>query len=282
MTEQAPGSLLSVLDVEPQGHDVFIGEAAGGMQHLYGGHLLGQSVTAVSRTVPDRPIHSLHGYFLVAGDGREPVRYEVTRTRDGGTFSSRRVAGYQGDRLIWIAQASFHGGAEGFERVEPVRSAPSPHDWPSFMEGMSEMGTITAWNDFDLRWGGPWPPTGTAPEGTPPHNQVWIRSKIEVADPVLNAAALAYISDFTFLTPVLLPHGAYMWTPGLLVTSLDHAIWFHRPFSVNDWLLYDQESPIASAGRGMALGTISTPDGVRVATTAQEGLVRIQPSASLR
>ena len=202
----------------------------------------------------------------------------IERTRDGGSFSSRRVIGSQDGRVIWVADVSFHRGAKGFEHADDAPEAKAPEELPSFMEGMrSSMGAGSEWEDFEVRWGGPWPPSGEAPENHPARTYFWFRTKLDVADdPVMNAAVLAYISDLTFLTPVLLPHRAFMWTPGLHVTSLDHAIWFHRPFSVNEWLLYDQQSPIASNGRGLALGSISAPDRGRVVSTAQEGLVRIQ------
>ena len=271
-------SLLTVLDVESKGGDVFVGPSSGLMEHLFGGHLLGQSVVAASRTVQDRQINSLHGYFLSAGDGRRSIQYEVERTRDGGSFSSRRVVATQDDRIVWVADVSFHTGAKGFERADEVPQSKEPEGLPSFMEGMrSSMGAGSEWEDLEVRWGGPWPPSGKAPEDHPPHNQFWFRTALDVSDdPVMNAAILAYVSDLTFLTPVLLPHGAFMWTPGLRVTSLDHAIWFHRPFSVNEWLLYDQQSPVAWAGRGFVLGGISAPDRGRVVSTAQEGLVRIE------
>ncbi len=269
-------SLLDVLNVEPQGDDAFIGPSSGMIRHLFGGQLLGQSVVAAGRTVEGREINSLHGYFLHAGDGRRPVRYEVQRTRDGGSFSSRRVVGWQDDHQIWVADVSFHRGETGFEHAEEQPASRAADELPSFMDGMrATMGSGSEWDDFDIRWGGPWPPTGAAPEGLPPHNQFWFRFTKELPDdPVLNAAALAYISDLSFLTPVVLPHGAYMWSPGIIATSLDHAVWFHRPFSVGEWLLYDQYSPVASRGRGFATGGISAADRGRVASTAQEGLIR--------
>lgn len=268
-------SLMDVLDVQPEGTDSFVGPP-GTIRHLFGGQLLGQSVAAAGRTVEGREIHSLHGYFLHPGDGVRPVRYEVQRTRDGRSFSSRRVIGMQDDREIWVADVSFHTGEAGFEHAEEHPDSPAPEEWPSFMEGMrSTMGTGSEWDDFDIRWGGPWPPTGHAPEGLEPRNRFWFRFANDLPDdPVLNSAALAYISDLSFLTPVVLPHGAYMWSPGIRATSLDHAVWFHRPFSVDEWLLYDQYSPVASRGRGLVIGGISTADRGRVATTAQEGMIR--------
>ena len=270
-------SLLDVLDVEPQGNDAFVGGPSAGMiEHLFGGQLVGQSVVAAGRTVEGREINSLHGYFLRAGDGRRPVQYEVQRTRDGRSFSSRRVVGLQDDHQIWVADVSFHTGETGFERVEEQPVSPERDELPSFMEGMrTTMGIATEWDDFEIRWGGPWPPTGRVPEGLPPRSQFWFRfAKDLPADPVLNAAVLAYVSDLSFLTPVLLPHGAFMWSPEIWTTSLDHAVWFHRPFSVDEWLLYDQYSPVASRGRGFALGAISAPDRGRIASTAQEGMFR--------
>jgi acyl-CoA thioesterase-2 len=137
------------------------------------------------------------------------------------------------------------------------------------------MGFGTEWDDFDIRWGGPWPPMGHVPEGLSPHNQFWFRFTKDLPDdPVLNAAVLGYVSDLSFLTPVLLPHGAFMWSPGIRATSLDHAMWFHRPFLVTEWMLYDQYSPVASRGRGFVIGGISAADRGRVVSTAQEGMFR--------
>lgn len=271
-------SLLDVLNVEPQGGDAFVGSSSGMIQHLFGGQLLGQSVVAAGRTVEGREINSLHGYFLHPGDGRRPVQYEVQRTRDGRSFSSRRVIGTQDDHQIWVADVSFHTGEPGFERAEEHPFSQEPESLPSFMDGMrTTMGSESEWDDFEIRWGGPWPPTGRPPEGLEARSQFWFRFTPDLPDdPVLNAAVLAYISDLSFLTAVLLPHEAFMWSPGIRATSLDHAVWFHRPFSVAEWLLYDQYSPVASRGRGLALGGISAPDRGRVASTAQEGMIRSQ------
>lgn len=271
-------SLLDILNVEAHGDDAFVGSSSGMIQHLFGGQLLGQSVVAAGRTVEGREVNSLHGYFLHPGDGRRPVRYEVQRTRDGRSFSSRRVVGLQDDHQIWVADVSFHTGEPGFERAEEQPVSPAPEDLPSFMEGMrSTMGTGSEWEDFEIRWAGPWPPTGQAPEGLEPHNQFWFRFTKDLPDdPVLNSAVLAYVSDLSFLTAVVLPHRAFMWSPGITATSLDHAVWFHRPFSVDEWLLYDQHSPVASRGRGLAIGGFSAADRGRVATTAQEGMIRLK------
>lgn len=270
-------SLLDFLNVEPQGDDAFVGSSSGMTQHLFGGQLLGQSVVAAGRTVEGREINSLHGYFLHAGDGRRPVQYEVQRTRDGRSFSSRRVVGLQDGHQIWSADVSFHTGESGLERVEDSPSSLAPDELPSFMEGMRSTMGGSEWDDLDIRWGGPWPPTGRAPEGLPPHNRFWFRFAEDLPDdPVLNAAVLAYVSDFALLTPALLPHGAFMWSPGVQATSLDHAVWFHRPFAVDEWLLYNQYSPVASRGRGFVMGEISAADRGRIVSTAQEGVLRLK------
>ena len=271
-------SLLDFLDVEPQGDDAFVGSSPGSVQHLFGGQLLGQSVVAAGRTVEGREINSLHGYFLHAGDGRRPVQYEVQRTRDGRSFSSRRVVGLQDGHQIWTADVSFHTGESGLERAEDPPSSRAPDELPPLMEGMpSTMGPASEWDDLDIRWGGPWPLAARAPEGLQPGIQFWFRlAKDLPEDPVLNAAVLAYVSDLLFLTPALLPHGAFMWSPGVRATSLDHAVWFHRPFAVDEWLLYDQYSPVASRGRGFVTGSISSADRGRIASTAQEGMLRVK------
>lgn len=274
----AVSAILSIFDLEKLDDNRFLGpQPKSAMQPLFGGHVIGQTIVAASRTIEGgRPIHSLHGYFLHPGDASQPLTFEVERVRDGGSFSARRVVASQAGRVIWVADTSFHDRISGFERADPMPASVDPEKLPSLMEMFTRSSGVEGeWGDLDVRWGGPWPPQGEVPSGHPGHNQLWFRTKETIPDdPVLHAAILGYTSDLTFLTPVLLPHGAFMWTPGLKVASLDHAIWFHRPFRVDDWLLYDQLSPVASGGRGLALGTIYTAAGERVVSTAQEGLVR--------
>lgn len=154
-------------------------------------------------------------------------------------------------------------------------AAADPEALPSLLDTFrSTFGEVGEWASLDIRWGGPARPAQDAAPGEP-HNQIWLRAKEPVPeDSTLHAAVFGYLSDFAFLTPVLLPQGRMMWSRDVQVSSLDHSIWFHRPFGVNDWLLYDQVSPAAAGARGLALGALYTADGVRVASTAQEGLVR--------
>ncbi len=270
--------LVSIFELEDLGDDRFLGPASGGSTwSLYGGHLLGQSVISLSRTIDTpRPIHSLHGYFISAGDGEAPVTYQVDRVRDGGSFSLRQVTASQAGRTIFSATASFQESIGGLEHADPIPDAADPETLPSLMDAFGSIfGEALDWDGLDVRWAGHWPPDAESHEPHDPHNQLWIRSKRPLPeDPVLHAALFAYASDLTFLTPTLLPHGRLMWSRGMRVTSLDHSIWFHRPFVMNDWLLYDQVSPAAAGGRGLSLGSLYTATGLRVASTAQEGLIR--------
>ena len=277
--------LLAIFDLEQVEVDLFRGRIPGSpLQPLFGGHVIGQSVVAVSRTVSaDRPIHSVHAYFLLPGDATVPLVYEVYQVRDGGTFSTRWVRAKQWGRTIFVADASFHAAAPGLEHQQPMPPAPAPDSLPSLMDTFqTTFGTLGEWGGLDVRWGGPWPPDDSLTGVYEPHNQVWLRTAEPMPeDPVLHAAVFAYASDLAFLTPVLLPHGKLMWSRGMRVASLDHSIWFHRPFGVSDWLLYDQVSPAAADTRGLVFGGVYTASGTRVASTAQEGLVRpANPAAS--
>lgn len=276
MVSGEPGGVLDLLDLGELAPDVFEGPPPGmPMQPLFGGHVIGQAVVAASRSVgPGRPIASLHSYFLLPGDAALPIRYEVERVRDGRSFATRRVVARQDDRTIFILSASFHVPTAGFEHQMSMPPAPDPGELPSLMDTfLATFGGVGEWASLDIRWGGP--PEPGDPTPTEPHNQIWVRAKEPIPeDPALHAAVFGYLSDFAFLTPVLLPHGKVMWSRDMQVSSLDHAVWFHRSFGVNDWLLYDQVSPVGAGARGLALGALYTADGVRVASTAQEGLVR--------
>jgi acyl-CoA thioesterase-2 len=270
--------LLAIFELEELEAGLFRGRTpAARLQPLFGGHVIGQSVVAACRTVPPgRAIHSLHAYFLLPGDVTVPLVYEVEQVRDGGSFSARRVRARQDGRTIFVADTSFHSAAPGFEHQQPMPPSSAPESLPRLMEAFrATFGTLGEWDGLDVRWGGHWPPETAASGSHEPHNQVWLRTTEPMPeDPVLHAAVFAYVSDLAFLTPVLLPHGKLMWSPGIQATSLDHAIWFHRPFGVSDWLLYDRVSPAAADSRGLAFGAVYTASGSRVASTAQEGLVR--------
>ncbi|MCM1012194.1 acyl-CoA thioesterase II [Brevibacterium sp. XM4083] len=252
---------------------------------VFGGQVLAQCIVAAAATLPaDRLIHSLHGYFLRAGDVAEPIEFGVERLRDGRSFSARRVHAYQKDVPILSLIASFQDEQPGFEHSEPMPAGiPGPEDSPDLRELLAADDSlrVTEWfnrRPFDIR---PVEPFGVPGAGDVdselPEQHVWFRASAHFGDdPVLNAAALAYASDFNLLEPVLRKHDLTWATPGLRVASLDHAMWWHRRVHVDDWMLYVQESPAARGGRGLGYGRIFSRDGELLATVAQEGMVRVK------
>ena len=251
---------------------------------VYGGQVVAQCVVAASATVPEnRLIHSLHGYFLRPGDVSEPIEFGVERLRDGRSFSARRVHAYQKNAPIMSLIASFQEEQEGMEHAEAMPAGlPEPEDCPELRELLVGQNTphVTEWlnkRPFEVR------PTEASlfesdtrdTERTEQH--VWFRASAQFGDdPVLNAAALAYASDFNLLEPILRKQGLTWMTPGLRMASLDHAMWWHRRVKVDDWMLYVQESPAAQGGRGLGYGRIFAKTGELLATVAQEGMVRVK------
>ena len=263
--------------------DIFTGPSQW-MPHgrVYGGQVLAQCVVAASRTVDsDRAIHSLHGYFLRPGDINLPITFSVDRLRDGRSFSTRRVQAFQKGEPIFSMIASFQVADGGLNhQLDMPADLPTPESLPSAAEviGVLEHPKAQFWakaRPFDIRHVGT--PIYFSVEGAHvPHQAVWIKALAPLpTGSVLHAAALAYASDYTILESIYRRHGIAWSHPGLNSASLDHAMWFHRPVRVDDWLLYIQESPSAQGGRGLATGRIYTRDGVLVATVAQEGMVRV-------
>lgn len=249
---------------------------------VYGGQVLAQSLIAASRTVAEgRGIHSLHSYFLRAGDITLPVKYSVDVLRDGRSFSTRRVQGFQNDEPIFSMIASFQDFDPGLEHQDDFpEGIPDPETLPSAMELLGDIPHPVAqyWakaRPFDMRHVGG--PIYFTVEGKPvAHQAVWIKALGQLPDdPILHRAALAYASDYTILESIYRRHGIAWSHPGLKSASLDHAMWFHREGRADQWLLYVQESPSAQGGRGLALGRIFTRDGRLLATIAQEGMVRV-------
>ena len=251
------------------------------LQRVFGGQVLGQALMAASRTVPaDRTVHSLHGYFLVAGRPDLPIVYDVEPVRDGGSFSSRRVVARQGGKVMFYLSASFHTHEEGYEHADPAPEAPGPEESPRLTAVLAEMtgrpasGWQREWGAIDVRYVGDSRGGGVIQDPAhPARARVWVRVAGELPDdPVLHQAALAYTSDLTLIGVSVVPHGVVV---GYTVqaASLDHAMWFHRPFRADRWLLYDQVSPSASGALGLSTGRLFQ-DGRLVATVAQEGLIR--------
>lgn len=276
--------LLSILELAPQGDNRFRGRSFDpGWQRVFGGQVLGQALAAASRTVEGRGCHSLHGYFLRPGDPSASIDYAVERIRDGGSFSTRRVLAEQHGQIIFSMAASFHIEEEGgLDHQAAMPAVPPPEDLPPESEFLAELlrhAPATA-HKF---WGRPRPveirPVDIGAylrrDGGSARQATWIRPRIDIAgDAVLARIVLAYASDLTLLDTTLLAHGRWVFDPTLQVTSLDHAMWFHRPFHFDDWLLYVSDSPSAHASRGFNRGSLFQRDGRLVASVAQEGLVR--------
>ena len=255
---------------------------------VFGGQVLAQSIVAAMHTVPaDRTIHSMHGYFLRPGDVQHPITFSVDRIHDGRSFSTRRTQAYQHGEPILSLIASFQTHDEGVEhQLDMPTDLPDPESLPSTADVLGHIDHDVAryWSSeraFDVRHI-PSPVYLSVEGERVPRQAVWMKAFGRLPDdPKQHRAALAYASDYSILEPVLRAHGVAWATPGLKVASLDHAMWWHRDARVDEWLLYVQESPSASGGRGLSLGRIYTRDGVLVASVAQEGMVRIpQPEAS--
>ena len=282
--QKALQTLLSILSPEPLGNDRFVGQSQDlGWGSIFGGQVLGQGLSAAYHTVgADRFAHSLHAYFLRRGDSARPVRLEVERSRDGRSFSSRRVVAFQDDKPILHMSCSFqvdepghHHQAEPPERVGP-EGIPSERELaqrfsdqlpPALRSGLSQERAI------ELRDVDPIHPKHLEPRE--PVRQLWLRAADELPeDRRLHQCLLAYASDFYMLSTVMRPHAVHWFEPEMQVTSIDHSIWFHRPSRIDTWLLHHMTSPASSGARGLALGRFYDQAGHLVASTAQEGLVR--------
>ena len=244
----------------------------------FGGQVAGQALVAAGRTVPsDRFVHSLHAYFLRPGDPTTPVLYVVDRIRDGRSFTTRRTVAVQHGEAIFHLSASFQLPEEGPEHQDPMPAAPDPEQLPTFAERFGPHAEVlgewyTRPRPIDTRYTAP---LRRGREPQPPRQQVWFRADGELPeDPLLHACVLAYASDMTLLDSVLLPHGIRWTDEEFMGASLDHAMWFHRPFRTDRWLLYDQASPSATGARGLSRGEIFDRDGRLVVSVVQEGLVR--------
>jgi acyl-CoA thioesterase-2 len=288
---QALAGLLEVLDLERLEVNLFRGiSPQNGWQRVYGGQVLGQALVAAGRTVDDpRTAHSLHGYFLLAGDPAHPIIYEVERIRDGGSFTTRRVKAIQHGRAIFAMSVSFQKEEEGFEHAFPMPEVPPPEELPSAKELIGKLldklpeSMRTYWqreNPIELR------PVDVSRylsrEPGAPAQHIWLKASGRLPDdPRLHQCVLAYASDFTLLDTALIAHGKLLFDPDIQLASLDHALWLHRPFRADEWLLYAQDSPSAAGARGFCRGSFFDRSGRLVASTAQEGLIRKRQTAFL-
>ena len=278
-------ALLEILDLEQLEVNIFRGLSPDeSVQRVFGGQVAGQALVAAGRTVPtDRHVHSLHAYFLRPGDPAVPIVYQVDRIRDGRSFTTRRVVAVQHGEPIFHLSASFQIEEPGVDHQAVMPPAPDPESLMTMDERRVAAGIPPSqrWErrrPIDLRYVDD-PPWFPRPDPTP-HNrqQVWFRANGELPDdPLLHVCAVTYASDLTLLDSVLLANGlAWDDNRRIMVASLDHAMWFHRPFRADDWLLYDQQSPTASGARGLAIGRLFTRDGGHVVSVVQEGLLRIR------
>ena len=252
------------------------------LQRAFGGQVLAQALTAATRTVAtSRTVHSLHAYFLRPGRTDTSMVYDVESVRDGGSFSSRRVVARQGGQVIFYLSASFHEREEGFDHSDPVPvDVPDPEQCPKLSEVMAQASGRSSsfwereWGALDVRYIGDSRPGGSLVDPRhPARARVWIKTDGSLPDdPRLHQAALAYASDLTLLSASMVPHGVLIGV-NVQAASIDHAMWFHRPFRADDWLLYDQISPSASAGLGLSTARLFQ-GGTLVSDVAQEGLVR--------
>lgn len=281
--------LLNILDLSDAGgaqthEDIFVGPGDPDAERtrLFGGQVLAQSLMAATQTVDaDRLVHSMHGYFLRPGDTAAPITFGVERLRDGRSFSARRSHAYQDGAPILSMIASFQVPDAGIEHQEPMpANVPDPETLPTTAQllGAIDHPVAQAWANerpFDIRHVGSNVYFDVRGKHVA-HQAVWMKTLGPMPDDQrLHRAALAYASDYTLLEPVLRRHGINWATPGMSVASLDHAMWWHRPLRVDDWLLYVVDSPSASGARGLSRGRFYNRDGELVASVAQEGMVRL-------
>ena len=285
MIGDLPG-LLRQFELERLEVNLFRGESRDiGSPQVFGGQVLGQALTAAYATVAEgREVHSLHAYFLRRGDFNRPIVYQVDRSRDGHSFSSRRVIAIQNGEPIFTFSSSFHVAEPGLDHQSTMPEVAAPETLPDWSRPSAELAErmpeklrrfLVRERPFELR---PVDPIDYVdPKPAPPVQHIWLRTAGTLPDdPRLHRCLLAYISDFSLLGTAMRPHAVSYSSEGLVMASIDHAMWFHREFRVDDWLLYSMESPSASGARGFARGSLYDRGGRLVASIAQEGLMRVR------
>ncbi len=275
--------LVELLDLESLDLDLFRGrQPETDRQRVFGGQVAAQALIAGVRTTePDLHVHSLHSYFLRPGDTAVPIIYDVERLRDGRSFSTRRIVARQHGHPIYFMTANFQRTEDGFHHQDAMPAVDGPEAGLRWDDLARERGAtenfLKEWSALDVRYLGNSAYNLTDDPSRPARAQLWIRVNGRLSDvPVEHLAAFTYASDMTLLGATLVPHGVTIGDPRLQPASLDHAIWFHRPFRADEWWLYDQWSPSAQGARGLALARVFTEDGTLVATVAQEGLIRMR------
>ncbi len=286
--QSAIDSLLSILDLEQLEQNLFRGLSPQvGWQRVFGGQVVGQALVAAARTVEGRAVHSLHGYFMRPGDPAVPIIYDVDRIRDGRSFTTRRVVAIQHGHAIFSMSASFQRDETGLDHQMRMPDVPAPEDLPSeadlkaaYLHNAPE-GVRRYWDrprpielrPVDLRH-------YVSREPLEPSQYVWVRTTGKLPDdPDIHRCVLAYTSDMTLLDTSLFAHGRSIFDQDLQPASLDHALWFHRPFRADEWMLYAEDSPSSSGARGFTRGSLFSRDGRLVASVAQEGLIRVRTPA---
>jgi acyl-CoA thioesterase-2 len=278
-------ALVTLLGLEKIEENLFRGQSQDlGWGTVFGGQVLGQALSAAVQTVPpERAVHSLHAYFLRPGDVSKPILYEVDRIRDGGSFNTRRIVAIQSGAAIFNMAASFHKVEQGFEHQDAMPDVPPPEQVPTEQEQLTRaadripraiLERFTGQRAFEIRSIDRLDDL-FHPSPLPPSRAVWLKTSAPVAgDSVLHESLLAYVSDHAFLGTALFPHGVTFFSGEVQVASLDHVMWFHAPFRIDEWLLHVMDSPVARGSRGLVRGRVFTRDGRLVASTAQEGMIR--------
>ena len=289
-SESVVGELLTLLDLEALEVNIYRGRNRDiGSGRVFGGQVFAQALVAAQRTVtPGRDAHSVHGYFLRAGDLTTPIIFFVDRPRDGGSFTSRRVTAIQHGEAIFHLSASFHISEPGLEHQSAMPDVPPPESLASELDLIrqradripeSMRAVLTQDRPIDFRTVNPADPFVT--EKRDPVRYVWFRAMAKLPEErIIHQAVLAYASDYGLLPTALHPHGVPYRDPRLQMASLDHSLWLHRPFRADEWLLYAMESPVAAGARGFTRGSVFTQAGQLVASVAQEGLMRMRSDVS--
>jgi acyl-CoA thioesterase-2 len=278
--------LMALLDLEVIEDNLFRGrQPATLLQRVFGGQVAAQALAAANHTVPDRyQVHSLHSYFLRPGDTSVPIVYDVEGVREGRSFATRRVLARQHGRPIFAMTLNYQVPEPGLDHQDPMPDVPAPEDCPSLAEASPNSGRDTEewereWAALEVRHAGhSGAGGGIVDDAVAGRARLWIKVNGTLPeDRLSHLAAFTYSSDMTLLGATLVPHGRYIGSPGMQAASLDHSIWFHRPFRADEWWLYDQVTPSASGGRGLAIARVFSRDGRLVASVAQEGLIRVHP-----